>query len=160
MQKVSVWSLHWGDPLEREWLPTPVFLTREPHGQRSLAGSSPWGHRKLDMSEQPNTSGLISANSQGRGGLQAESEVRGGSWPSLLRGLGSSGELRAEGTGWGLCPAGLWSPCQVPALARPRPRGDSEPPLIPVWETCSHGTSVLRSLRASWVIGTWLPQRW
>jgi len=27
--------------LEREWLPTPVFLPREFHGQRSLVGYSP-----------------------------------------------------------------------------------------------------------------------
>ena len=26
----------------REWLPTPVFLPGESHGQRSLAGCSPW----------------------------------------------------------------------------------------------------------------------
>ena len=30
-------------PERREWLPTPVFLPREPHGHRSLAGYSPWG---------------------------------------------------------------------------------------------------------------------
>ena len=29
------------DPLEKEWLPTPVWLPREVHGQRSLAGYSP-----------------------------------------------------------------------------------------------------------------------
>jgi len=29
----------------REWLPTPVFLVGEFHGQRSLAGYSPWGCR-------------------------------------------------------------------------------------------------------------------
>ena len=28
-------------PWRREWLPTPVFLPGEPHGQRSLAGYSP-----------------------------------------------------------------------------------------------------------------------
>ena len=28
-------------PLEREWLPTPVFLPGEFHGQRSLVGYSP-----------------------------------------------------------------------------------------------------------------------
>ena len=30
-------------PWRREWLPTPVFLPGESHGQRSLAGYSPWG---------------------------------------------------------------------------------------------------------------------
>ena len=30
---------------------TPVFLPRESHGQRSLAGYSPWGHKELDRTE-------------------------------------------------------------------------------------------------------------
>ena len=29
-------------PWRREWLPTPVFLPGESHGQRSLVGYSPW----------------------------------------------------------------------------------------------------------------------
>ena len=29
----------------RKWQPTPVFLPGEFHGQRSLPGCSPWGHR-------------------------------------------------------------------------------------------------------------------
>jgi len=33
-------------PWKREWLPTPVFLTGEFHGQRSLMGYSPWGHKE------------------------------------------------------------------------------------------------------------------
>ena len=32
-------------PWKRERPPTPVFLPGESHGQRSLAGYSPWGHR-------------------------------------------------------------------------------------------------------------------
>ena len=35
----------------KEWLPIPVFSPGEPHGQRSLVGHSPWGHKKLDMIE-------------------------------------------------------------------------------------------------------------
>ena len=35
----------------RAWLPTPVFLPGESHGQRSLAGCSPWGCKELDMTE-------------------------------------------------------------------------------------------------------------
>jgi len=34
-------------PWRREWLPTPVFLPGESHGQRSLAGYSPWGHKRV-----------------------------------------------------------------------------------------------------------------
>ena len=36
----------------RKWQPTPVFLPGESHGQRSLMGYSPWGHKELDMTEQ------------------------------------------------------------------------------------------------------------
>ena len=32
-------------PWRREWLPTPVFLPRESHGQRGLASYHPFGHR-------------------------------------------------------------------------------------------------------------------
>ena len=38
-------------PWRRAWQPTPVFLPGESHGQRSLAGYSPWGHRESDMTE-------------------------------------------------------------------------------------------------------------
>ena len=39
----------------RKWQPTPVFLPRESHGQRSLMGSSPWGHKESDTTERLNT---------------------------------------------------------------------------------------------------------
>ena len=39
-------------PCRREWLPSPVFLPGEFHGQRSLVGYSPWDHRESDMTEQ------------------------------------------------------------------------------------------------------------
>ena len=39
------------DSWRRKWKPTPVFLTRESHGQRSWAGYSPWGHKESDMTE-------------------------------------------------------------------------------------------------------------
>ena len=38
--------------LHRAWLLTPVFLPGESHGQRSLAGYSPWGHKESDTTEQ------------------------------------------------------------------------------------------------------------
>ena len=33
------------------WQPTPAFLPVESHGQRSLAGHGPWGHRESDTTE-------------------------------------------------------------------------------------------------------------
>ena len=38
-------------PQRREWLATPVSLSGEFHGQRSLAGCSPWGSRELEATE-------------------------------------------------------------------------------------------------------------
>ena len=72
----GIWSTHWGFPdgssgkepaceymncrrcrfdpwvrkipWRRAWQPTLVFLPGESHGQRSLAGYSPWGRAELD----------------------------------------------------------------------------------------------------------------
>ena len=38
-------------PWRRVWQLTQVFLPGEIHGQRSLVGYSPWGHKELDMTE-------------------------------------------------------------------------------------------------------------
>ena len=39
-------------PLEEGMQFTPVFLPGKPHGQRSLGGYSPCGHKELDTSER------------------------------------------------------------------------------------------------------------
>jgi len=33
-------------PWRTDWLSTPVFLSGESHGQRSLVGYSPWDHKR------------------------------------------------------------------------------------------------------------------
>ena len=38
-------------PWSRQWQPTPVLLPGESHGQGSLAGYSPWGHKESDTTE-------------------------------------------------------------------------------------------------------------
>ena len=38
-------------PWRKKWQPTPVFLPGQFHGQRSLVGCSPWGHRESDLTE-------------------------------------------------------------------------------------------------------------
>ena len=38
-------------PGEENGLSSPVFLPGEFHGQRSLVGYSPWGHKELDTTE-------------------------------------------------------------------------------------------------------------
>ena len=42
-------------PWRRKWQPTPIFLPGESHGQRSLVGYSPWGHKELDTTERLST---------------------------------------------------------------------------------------------------------
>ena len=42
----------WMTPWRRECLPIPVFLPVEVHGQRSLAGSSPWGLKESEATER------------------------------------------------------------------------------------------------------------
>ena len=44
------------DPKEKRVAISPVFLPGELHGQRSLAGYSPWGCKELDTTEQPTLS--------------------------------------------------------------------------------------------------------
>ena len=55
MQETSVRSLGWEVCWRRAWQPTPVFLPGEFHGQRSLTGYRPWGHKELDMTERLST---------------------------------------------------------------------------------------------------------
>ena len=52
MQDTQARSLSQEDSLEKKWQPTPVFLPAEFHGQRSLAGYSPWGRKEPDTTEQ------------------------------------------------------------------------------------------------------------
>ena len=36
----------------RAWQPTPVFLPRQSHGQRSVEGYSPWGCKESDTTKR------------------------------------------------------------------------------------------------------------
>ena len=54
MQKTQVQSLGREDPLKKEMATHSIFLFGESHGQRSLVGYSPWGHKESDMTQQLN----------------------------------------------------------------------------------------------------------
>ena len=47
-QETQFGTLGWEHPLEKEMAPTLVFLPGKSHGQRSLAGYSPWSGKKSD----------------------------------------------------------------------------------------------------------------
>ena len=51
MQEMQVRSLGWQITWSGKWQPTPVFLPGKFHGQKSLAGYSPWDCKKLDLTE-------------------------------------------------------------------------------------------------------------
>ena len=51
MQETWVLSLGWEDPLEEEMATHCSILAGEFHGQRSLAGYSPQGHKESDTTE-------------------------------------------------------------------------------------------------------------
>ena len=55
MLETQIQSLGQEDPLEREWQPTPVSFPGESHGQRSLVGYSPRGHKESDTMECTHT---------------------------------------------------------------------------------------------------------
>ena len=52
MRKTWVRSLGREDPWRRKWQPTPVLLPGKSHGQRSLVGYNPWGHKESDTTER------------------------------------------------------------------------------------------------------------
>ena len=50
-------------PWSRKWQPTPIFLLSKSHGQRSLAGYSPWGHKELDTTEHAHITPVTESSS-------------------------------------------------------------------------------------------------
>ena len=52
MRETRVRSLGWEDPLEKEMAIHSRTIAWKIHGQRSLVGYSPWGHKESDMTEQ------------------------------------------------------------------------------------------------------------
>ena len=69
-----VGKIHW----QRKWHPTLVFLLGESHGQRSLVGHSPWGHKESDATAH------LSHSKQSQRGLELLGEnsvqARGQGW--------------------------------------------------------------------------------
>ena len=62
------WRKHRLDPWVRKiswrgkWQPTPVFLSGKSHGQRSLAGYSPWGCKRIEHDLATKTTKLMLKN--------------------------------------------------------------------------------------------------
>ena len=52
MQETWVGSLGWKESLKKRMAIHSSILAGESHGQRSLVGYNPWGHKELDMTKQ------------------------------------------------------------------------------------------------------------
>ena len=57
-------------PWRRARQPTPVFLPRESHGQRSLVGYNPWGHKQSDVTERTHCT-RVHPEGQGHSSLES-----------------------------------------------------------------------------------------
>ena len=60
-------------PWRRKWQPTPGFSPGKSHGQRSLAGYSPRGHKESSMTEHSTARSQIQFTGDFPGGLEVDS---------------------------------------------------------------------------------------
>jgi len=90
-------------PWRRKWQPTSGFLPRESHGQRSLAGYSPWGCKESDTTEQL----TLSLFHQTPGTVCHLTELRTGGWRPGFQPPGSSGIVQSLSRVNSLQPHGL-----------------------------------------------------
>ena len=78
----------------RQWHPTPVLLPGKSHGQRSLVGCSPWGHKELDTTGRLHFHFSLSCIEEGKGNpLQCsclENPRDGGAWWAAVHGVAQS----------------------------------------------------------------------
>ena len=81
----------------RQWHPTPVLLPGESHGQRSLAGCSPWGRKESDTTKWLHFHFSLSCIGEGNGNpLQCsclENPRDGGAWCAAVSGVAQSQTL-------------------------------------------------------------------
>ena len=59
MQETQVQSLGWEDTLEKEIATQSGILPGKSHGQRNLAGYSPWGHKDSDVTWKLNSNSIL-----------------------------------------------------------------------------------------------------
>ena len=67
MRETQVQSLGWEDPLEKEMAIHSRTIVWKSHGQKSLVGYSPWGHKESDMTEWLHFHFLLSFIGEGNG---------------------------------------------------------------------------------------------
>ena len=65
-------------PWRRKWHPTAVFLPGKSHGQKSLLGYSPWGHKEYKHTHRELPGGPVvrTVTAEGSGSSPVEAELR------------------------------------------------------------------------------------
>ena len=78
----------------RQWHPTPVLLPGKSHGQRSLVGCSPWGHKESNMTERLHFHFSLSCTGEGNDHPPQcsclENPRNGGAWWAAIDGVAQS----------------------------------------------------------------------
>ena len=69
---MQVQYLGWKDSQRRKWQPTPVFLLGKSHGQRSLAGNSLWGCKRVNHDLTTKQQRLTSENEASISGIKVQ----------------------------------------------------------------------------------------
>ena len=114
-------------PWRWEWQPTPLFLPRESHGQRSLAGYSPCDRKELDMTEATEHACM-------HGIYNDVSKCKMGAW--------EPGSLPGGGDSW-TEPEGMWAVSQENGVRSGPEKGRSlcqECRMgwgVSIWDTCA-----------------------
>ena len=119
--------LNASDGLQRNWKLNPVFLPGESHGQRSLAGYSPWGRKVLDITER-----LVHIHINTQRGFPAGAMVKN---PPA-----NAGDARDQGSVLVLrrsCGGGNGNPLQYSCLENSMDRG--------AWQVIVHGVAKSRT---------------
>ena len=138
----------------KKWQPTPVFLPGKFHGQRSLAGCSPWGCKESGMTEHTCTSSHLFLNNQlspGSDELWAWNDFRFIYIYSFQQTF-----IYWAHTMYCMCVCSVTRPC--PTLCCPM---DSRPPASSVHEISQEGTLELVAIsysRGSSLRRDWTPR--
>ena len=69
---MQVQYMGWEDSQRRKWQPTPVFLLGKSHGQRSLAGNSLWGCKRVKHDLTTKQQRLTSENEASISGIKVQ----------------------------------------------------------------------------------------
>ena len=131
-------------PWRRAWLSTPVLLPGKFHGQRSLTGCRPWGHKEWDMTEQLNWTELNWSDIREDDSVIKRTRILINATSLDFPG-GSEGKVSAYNAGdMGSIPGtgrspgeGNGNPLQYSCLENPMDRG--------AWETTVHGVTKSRT---------------